>query len=47
VPRVFKNFQQMAEEASMANLYGGIHYRFSIEEGIKQGIQIGENINKL
>ncbi len=46
-PRSFQNFQQMAEEASLANLYGGIHYRFSIEEGIKQGIQIGENINKL
>lgn len=46
-PRSFKNFQQMADEASIANLYGGIHYRFSIEEGVKQGIQIGENISKL
>ncbi len=31
----------MAEEAGMSRLYGGIHYRFDIEEGQKGGSEIG------
>lgn len=46
-PRSFKSFQQMADEISMSSLYGGIHYRFSLEAGQEQGAFIGTLINKL
>ncbi len=46
-PRSFQSFQHMAEEINNSNLYGGIHYRFSLEAGQKQGTQIGKNINRL
>jgi hypothetical protein len=46
-PRAFKSFRHMAEEINMSTLYGGIHYRFSLEAGQKQGLQIGKNINRL
>jgi hypothetical protein len=36
-PRTYKNFNQMAEEIALSNLYGGINYRFSLEAGLKQG----------
>jgi hypothetical protein len=37
-----KEIQAMAEEAGISRLYGGIHYRFDIENGIKTGIKIGD-----
>lgn len=40
--RKFKSFRQAAQEASISRLYGGIHYRPAIENGQKQGKQIGE-----
>ncbi len=40
--RRFSSFKQAAEEASISRLYGGIHYRPAIENGQKQGQQIGE-----
>lgn len=46
-PRSFQSFQHMADEINNANLYGGIHYRFSLEAGQKQGNLIGRNINRL
>jgi hypothetical protein len=36
-PRSFKSFEEAAREAGMSRLYGGIHYRTSIEEGLKLG----------
>ncbi|MBK9107003.1 MAG: vanadium-dependent haloperoxidase [Saprospiraceae bacterium] len=46
-PRSFKSFQQMADEIASSCLYGGIHYRFSLEAGQEQGSIIGRNVNKL
>ena len=46
-PRAYKSFQQMADEINMSSLYGGIHYRFSLEAGQKQGTYIGKTINSL
>jgi hypothetical protein len=46
-PRSFQSFQHMADEINLANLYGGIHYRFSLEAGQKQGTEIGKSINRL
>lgn len=42
--RNFKSFKQAAAEASISRLYGGIHYRAAIENGIVQGNNIGNYI---
>ncbi len=42
--RSFASFEAAAAEAAMSRLYGGIHYRRAIEEGVKQGRQVGELI---
>jgi hypothetical protein len=41
-PRSFGSFLEAAREAAISRLYGGIHYRSAIEDGITQGIRIGE-----
>ncbi|RYG06527.1 MAG: phosphatase PAP2 family protein [Chitinophagaceae bacterium] len=38
--RKFKSAIDAANEASLSRLYGGIHYRLAVEEGIKQGTNI-------
>ena len=40
--RSFSSFEQAAAEAAISRLYGGIHYRMAIEEGITQGRRVGE-----
>lgn len=40
--RSFTSFRQAAAEAAISRLYGGIHYRMAIEEGITQGRKVGE-----
>jgi hypothetical protein len=40
--RKFTSFEQAAAEAAMSRLYGGIHYRRSIEQGAIQGRKVGE-----
>lgn len=42
--RHFNSFQEAAAEASVSRLYGGIHYRNSVDEGAKQGIKVGQHI---
>ncbi len=42
--RKFTSFQQAAQEAAVSRLYGGIHYRDAIDNGFKQGQQIGQYI---
>jgi PAP2 superfamily len=44
--RSFKSFNKAASEASISRLYGGIHYRAAIENGVKQGKNLGIYINK-
>jgi len=46
-PRSFKSFAEAAEEAAISRLYGGIHYRAAIENGLEQGQCIGARINAL
>src|SRR5665647_427505 len=41
----FNNFTEAAREAGISRLYGGIHYRSSIEAGFTQGEKIANNIN--
>ena len=40
--RHFNSFMAAAEEAAISRLYGGIHYRKSIENGQEQGISVGK-----
>lgn len=40
--RSFASFSEAALEASMSRLYGGIHFRDAIEQGIWQGKQVGQ-----
>jgi hypothetical protein len=40
--RSFKSFSEAAAEAAMSRLYGGIHYRRAIEQGVAQGRAVGE-----
>jgi hypothetical protein len=42
--RSFASFRQAALEASWSRMYGGIHYRFDLENGNKEGIEVGKMI---
>jgi membrane-associated phospholipid phosphatase len=42
--RSFTSFRQAATEASWSRLYGGIHYRFDLEEGNTAGIHVGKTV---
>ncbi|WKV11176.1 vanadium-dependent haloperoxidase [Marivirga harenae] len=44
--REFNSFKEASQEAAISRLYGGIHYRRAIEEGIWQGNKIGDLIRK-
>jgi hypothetical protein len=39
--RTFYSFEQAANEAAISRLYGGIHYRSAIENGMEQGECVG------
>jgi hypothetical protein len=40
-------FEAYAKEAGMSRLLAGIHYRFAMDEGLKQGRQIATKVNQL
>ncbi len=42
--RHFNSFVQAADEASISRVYGGIHYRNSVDEGAISGRKVGELI---
>ena len=42
--RSFVSFEQAAAEAAISRLYGGIHYRHAIEQGVIQGRQVGSYV---
>ncbi len=46
-PRTFDSFSEFAQEAALSRLYGGIHYRMSNEEGLKNGKRIGRTACEL
>lgn len=45
-PRSFANFLAASEEAALSRLYGGIHFRPAVENGIVQGRMVGEMVVK-
>jgi hypothetical protein len=42
VSRTFTSFSAAANEAALSRMYGGIHFRFSNEDGLSAGVEIGE-----
>ena len=44
--RNYNSFIEAAEEAAISRLYGGIHYRMAIEEGVSQGEKVGNFISE-
>jgi len=44
--RHFNSFNEAASEASISRVYGGIHYRFSVDIGEAQGKKLGAYINE-
>lgn len=46
-PRSFGSFLEAADEAAISRLYGGIHFRAAIENGIAQGRCIGQAVSAL
>ncbi len=44
--RSFKSIRDAAQEASISRLYGGIHYRFDLDEGNMLGKKVGELVVK-
>ena len=44
--RKYNSFIEAAEEAAISRLYGGIHYRMAIEEGVSQGEKVGNFISE-
>ena len=47
VPRGFGSFLEAAQEAAISRLYGGIHFRAAIENGLAQGRCIGSAVSAL
>lgn len=44
--RDFNSFTQAGKEAAISRLYGGIHYRVSVDTGFACGIKVGANLLK-
>lgn len=44
--RTFPSFIDAAKEAAISRMYGGIHYRAAIEEGLQQGFKVGTLVNE-
>jgi hypothetical protein len=45
--RAFSSFWEAANEAGISRLYGGIHFRAAIENGLAQGDCVGGHVNAL
>lgn len=43
-PRSWNSWFEMAEEAAISRLYGGIHTRWAIDAGLEQGRRVGEAV---
>jgi hypothetical protein len=43
--RTYSSFEAMSQEIGISRLYGGIHIRYAIEEGWKQGKKIAQNVD--
>ncbi len=41
-PHAYSSFREAADEAAISRLYGGIHFREAIENGLKQGREVSK-----
>lgn len=46
VTRTFSGFSQAAAEAGQSRIYGGIHYQFDNQAGLRSGQQIGQYVSQ-
>lgn len=46
-PRTFNGFEAAADEAGLSRLYGGIHYRYSVESGKLAGRAVGAKVDSI
>lgn len=46
-PRSFNSFDQMAKENALSRILLGVHWRMDIEEGLRLGALIGQQVNQL
>jgi hypothetical protein len=44
--RTFNSFYEASKEAAISRMYGGIHYRAAIENGLEQGLNVGHHVCK-
>ena len=44
MPRTYSSFWTIAREAAISKVYGGIHYRLSVDVGLQQGKDVTQNI---
>lgn len=42
----YNSFYELANDIAISRVYGGIHTRHAVEEGIKQGIRTAQNVDK-
>ncbi|MDZ7649968.1 MAG: hypothetical protein U5K54_24115 [Cytophagales bacterium] len=42
--RSFNSFIEASEEAAISRMYGGIHYRPAVDDGVKEGRALGSYI---
>ena len=42
--RSFTSFYNASDEAAVSRLYGGIHYKPAIYNGIEQGNKVGQHV---
>lgn len=43
-PRSFDSFLQASQEAAISRVYGGIHFRPAVDEGVKQGHEVANQV---
>nr|HMQ63325.1 phosphatase PAP2 family protein [Flavilitoribacter sp.] len=43
-PRDFNSFLEASSEAAISRMYGGIHYRPAIDNGVAQGEKVGKYV---
>ncbi len=46
-PRTFNSFHEMAKENALSRILLGVHWRMDCEEGLRQGLLLGKEINAL
>lgn len=44
LPRKYPSFWAIAQEAAISKVYGGIHYKLSVDVGLQQGREVTQNI---